>query len=153
MTETNHKTVDDLSREEQVNYAIAVLHRGAERVEIARQAFRAQYPAAPEEMISAAVFHVYVDGLDAAMQWLADAERFLRDPKETLNYGITWHLLHHVYNWHMLEALMPVGRNGLDDLLDQIQTFADEGDAGSIRSTISQIKKMLDGDEEAPRID
>ena len=101
-------------------------------------------------MISAAVFHVFVDGIDAAGEWLADAERFLRDPNHRLSVGTSWHLIHHLYNWHQLETLMPHGKTGVFDFLDDISQFADEGDVEAIRRTVQDLKNLLGGEAAAP---
>lgn len=140
----------DLSREDRSSYARSAMDRGAERIEMARVAFRQLYPAAPKEMIEAAVFHVYVDGIDAAMMWLAESERFLRNPSKAIHSSVTYELLNHVYNWHMLDSLMPSGRPGLLGMLDEIHQFAAEGDTEAIQASIKSIKEMLDGNETAP---
>lgn len=40
----------------------------------AEKAFRTAYPNAPERMINTAVFHIYIDGIQAALDWLVDVE-------------------------------------------------------------------------------
>lgn len=140
----------DLTREERDEHAGAILQRDASRIELAEAAFRQAYPDAPPEMIKAAVFHVYVDGIDAVRIWLAAAERFLRDPSQKLNDGDTLDLLNHLYNWHMLEALLPCGRTGLVNMLDEIAELAAAGDIEAVNGQISQIKEMLDGNQTAP---
>lgn len=130
--------------------AAAMMQRGGDRIELAEQNFRKLYPAAPPEMIKAAVFHVYVDGVDAVVAWLAETERFLRDPSQPICSGVTFELLNHVYNWHMLEELMPAGKPGLLTMLDEITELAKNGDYGAIPGAVEQIKEMLNGDEDPP---
>ncbi len=150
MAESFAESAFDLSPEDRKQYARAAMERGAERIELAKAAFRNLYPAAPDEMIKAAVFHVYVDGIGAAMMWLAECERFLRNPTRAINDGVTFELLNHVYNWHMLDSLMPSGRLGLLGILDEIHQFAEEGDAAAVQSSVRMIKEMLNGNEDAP---
>jgi hypothetical protein len=140
----------DLSREQRQEYAAAILQRDASCFELAEAAFRKAYPDAPPEMIRAAVFHVYVDGINAARIWLAAAERFLRDPSQKLNDGDTMDLLNHLYNWHVLEALLPCGRAGLVKMLDEIEELAQAGDLEAVHGQVSLIKEMLAGNQDAP---
>ncbi|WP_254509752.1 hypothetical protein [Anatilimnocola floriformis] len=149
---SNAKSVFDLTRDERQELAVAMMQRGVERLALAKKNFEQLYPAAPPEMIKAAVFHVYVDGTDAAVLWLAEMERFLRDPSRTLHSGVTWDLIGHLYSWHMLEALMPAGKPGLLSMLDEISEFAKTGDYEAIPGAIEQIKEMLNGDEDPPVI-
>lgn len=129
---------------------LALLDRGPNRTELAREMFRRKYPNATEQMISAAVFHLYVDGIDAAVGWLADLEHFLADPDHELSFGASSHLLYHVYNWHQLESLMPHGKVGMHELVDDIIEFADDSDIVSIKRAASELKALLDGKDEPP---
>ena len=140
----------DLSHAERLEHAIAILQRDASRIELAEAAFRKAYPDAPPEMIKAAVFHVYVDGIDAARDWLAATELFLRDPSQKLNDGDTMDLLNHLYNWHMLEALLPCGKTGLVKMLDEIGELAASGDIEAVQGQVSLIKDMLNGNLDRP---
>ncbi|WP_425613915.1 hypothetical protein NA78x_003760 [Anatilimnocola sp. NA78] len=142
----------DEQKERRLQAAEAVMRRDASRIELARASFRQQYPDAAKEMIDGATFHVYVDGIGAAVTWLAETERFLRDPSRPISCGATYDLLIHVYNWYMLEALMPVGKEGMSGLLDDINEFAADGDLDSVRATVAQIKRMLGADLDPPEI-
>ena len=91
---------------------VAALFRRSESeiVSVAKDAFHRQYPDAPDAMLETAVYHVYRNGIHAAMDWLAAAEKFLRDPQSGLDYGATSHLIYHLYNWLQFQSLMPLGR-------------------------------------------
>lgn len=119
----------------------------------ARRAFEQRFPDAPKEMIDAATFHVCVDGIDAALVWLASIEKFLEKPDSGLDCGATWHLLHHLYNWQQLDALMPLGRMGLIEHLGEIKTFLDEAHPDAARETIEDLLKCLRGDLDSPGIE
>lgn len=120
-------------------------------IEDARRAFRERYPDAPKEMVDTAVFHVCVDGVDAALVWVAEFEQFLRHPKGGLNYGATWHLLYHLYNWQQFEALLPLGKAGMAEHLSDIKTLLDEGNGNAAKATIDRLLKCLEGDLEFPQ--
>lgn len=130
----------------------ALLDRGPKRAELAREMFRRKYPNATEQMISAAVFHLYVDGIEAAVGWLADLEHFLANPDHELSFGTSSHLLYHVYNWHVLESLMPHGKTGMHELVDEIIEFADGRDIESVRRAASELKALLDGKGDPPDV-
>lgn len=117
------------------------------------EAFRRRYPLAPEEMIRTAVHHVFVDGPDAVIGWLADAELFLRDPQHNLSVGVSWNLLHHVYNWYLFMALLPEGKPMVLDLLDDLKQFAEEGALDAVKQTVQELRDMFDGDQDVPECD
>jgi hypothetical protein len=141
------------SREDRMALALSLLNRGAERMELAKEAFRRAYPTAPEQMIGSAVFHVYTDGSDAAMDWLADVELFLRDPNHRLCTGVSSHLLYHVYNWLQFEAMLPLGRPGLLERLGDLKQYAEEGDLDAVRGTVEVLMDMIEPNESAPGFD
>jgi hypothetical protein len=115
-----------------------------------RRAFKQAYPHAPDEMISTAAFHVYVDGCGAALDFLAEAERFLQDPSEELAYGPTYELLYHVYNWHQFRALLPDGRPGLLALFAELKEFVADDDREAILKTVKELEDMLEGNRAYP---
>jgi hypothetical protein len=123
-----------------------------EMIAAAKEAFHKAYPDAPQHMIEAAVFHVFSDGVWAALDWVAAAERFLRDPSHGLDNAATCHLLYHLYNWQQFEALLPTGRGGLLDRLNDIKHFLDEGDDKAAREVLKQLEKMFTGDLTPPQI-
>jgi hypothetical protein len=86
------------SRQERWEIVQTLLER-KDLINNARAAFRQAYPNAPEEMLQTAIFHTYVDGIGAAIDWLTDLELFLREPNDGLDIGNTSHLLYHLYNW------------------------------------------------------
>ena len=131
----------------------ALLNRGSGRIEVARETFRRKYPEATEQMVSAAVFHLFTDGVDACVEWLIDLERFLSDPDHQLCHGASSHLLYHVYNWHQLESLMPHGKSAMHDLLDDILESVADNDMDGVRSAASEFKAILDGHDVPPSVE
>lgn len=79
--------VYDRDRQERLELAIALLRRDGD-VPAATRALRKAYPTAPEEMIRTAVHHLYVDGPEAALDWLAESELFLRGDIDEIGYGL-----------------------------------------------------------------
>ncbi|MEH2066534.1 MAG: hypothetical protein V7K50_30425 [Nostoc sp.] len=72
-------TPKQFSREQRWEIVRTLLQRSNLGSE-AKQAFCQAYPNAPEEMLKTAVFHTYIDGIEAAIDWLVDLELFLREP-------------------------------------------------------------------------
>jgi hypothetical protein len=140
-----------MKRDEALKLIDALLAR-PNAIEDARRAFAQRYPDAPKEMIDTATFHVFVDGIDAALVWLASMEQFLQKPDDGLDYGATWHLLHHLYNWQQFDALMPLAKTGIAEHLTDVRTFLDEGNPGAAKETIEHLLKRLSGDLESPGI-
>jgi hypothetical protein len=111
----------------------------------ANQAFCQAYPNAPEEMLQTAVFHTYVDGVGAAIDWLVDLELFLREPSRGLDIGATYHLLYHLYNWYQFNALLPTGKTGVLERLKEIRGLVADGDVEAILATVEELESMFEG--------
>ena len=137
--------------EEQLDLARSLFAR-ANRSADARAALRASYPSAPEAMIDTAAFHIYVDGVDAALEFLADAERALREPKHRPDVGIAYHLLYHLYNWLQFEALLPDGHQDVVDLTAELRKAAKEKDWETVSSLIGELDDVVSGSRSAPQI-
>jgi hypothetical protein len=118
----------------------------------AEAAFRQAYPDAPAQMIDAAVHHVFRDGIGAALDWVAAAERFLRDPSGGVDYGATWHVVYHLYNWQQFEAVLPIGRVGVLERLRDMKLFLEEGDATAAEGVRKQLEELFGGDVAPPAV-
>jgi hypothetical protein len=121
-------------------------------VETATTAFRRAYPDAPPHMIEAAVYHVFRDGVGAALDWVAAAEKFLRDPAAGFDSGATWHAVYHLYNWQQFEALLPIGRAGVLDRLSDIKLFLSENNPKAATEVIKQLEELFRGDVQPPGV-
>jgi len=140
-----------MTRDEALKLIDALLARPT-AIEDTRRAFTERFPDAPKEMIDTATFHVCVDGVDAALIWLASIEEFLQKPEGGLDYGATWHLLYHLYNWQQFDALLPLGKSGIGEHLKDIKMFLDEENSSAAKDTIDHLMKCLGGNLEAPGI-
>ncbi|MBD1842177.1 hypothetical protein H6F89_01880 [Cyanobacteria bacterium FACHB-63] len=140
---------ENLNQEESLEIVRSLLQRQNLKNE-AKQAFHQAYPTAPEEMLETAVFHTYVDGIGAAIDWLVDLELFLRDPEKHLDIGVTYHLLYHLYNWHQFYALLPDGKSGVLKRLREIKELIADGDTDAILLAIGELESMLEGSRNYP---
>jgi hypothetical protein len=146
------KGVYALGREERLELALALMRRqrlGAD----GRSAFRAAYPEAADEMVNTAAFHVYVDGPDAVITFLADAELFLRDRSHRMSLGVTWEVLYHLYNWLQFRELLPDGRQNVLELLKELKQFVAEDDRDAIVKTAEELENALDGSRDHPQFE
>jgi hypothetical protein len=134
-----------LSREQRWEIILTLLQRDNLRNE-AKQALRQVYPDAPGEMLETAIFHTYVDGVGAAIDWLVDLELCLREPKRELDIGATYHLLYHLYNWSQFSALLPEGKTGVLERLREIKALIKDGEIEAILATVEDLESMFEGD-------
>jgi hypothetical protein len=118
----------------------------------AARAFRRAYPDAPAPMIETAVHNVFREGVGAALDWVAAAERFLREPGEGLDYGATWHVVYHLYNWQQFQALLPLGRDGMLERLQDMRQFLAEGNAEAAEAVRAQLEQAFRGDGAPPGV-
>ena len=123
-----------------------------ELVQAATAAFRSAYPDAPPHMIDTAVFHVFRDGVGAALEWVAAAERFLREPNAGFDYGATWHAVYHLYNWQQFQALLPIGREGMLDRLSDLKLFLSENNPKAAAEVVKQLEELIRGDVQPPGV-
>lgn len=105
-------------------------------------------------MIYSAAHHVYVDGCEAAIDFVAAAERFLRNPEssEPPDYGVTFHLLDHVYNWHMFQQLLPDAKPTLVALLKELNDAVAASDRDGVLRTTAEIEGIILGHQNPPSI-
>jgi hypothetical protein len=129
---------------------VAALVRRQDLPDAVRAALRQAYPDAPPPMIDTATFHIGVDGVGAALEWLAAVERFLREPPQGLDSGATWHLLYHLYNWQQFQSLLPDGRAGMLEWLEQAKQHLLEGDTEAVGAALTQIEAMFQGGLQPP---
>lgn len=140
-----------LARPETLELVHTLLSR-AEVPSAAAAAFRAAYPDAPPNMIDAAVYHVYRDGVGAALDWVGAAERFLRDPAAGFDYGATWHAVYHLYNWQQFQALLPIGREGVLERLEDLKQFLAEGCTEAATGVVNHLVELFRGDVQPPSV-
>ena len=140
-----------MTREEALKLIDALMAR-PDAIEDGRRAFAERFPNAPKEMIDTATFHVCVDGIDAALEWIASIEQFLQNPENGLSNGATWHLLYHLYNWQQFDALLPLGKSGIAEHLKDIKTALEEEDSDFAKKTIDHLMKCLGGELTPPGI-
>jgi hypothetical protein len=122
-------------------------------VDDATSAFRRAYPDAPQHMIETAVFHVFVDGIGAALEWVAAAERFIRNPGAGFDSGATSHVVYHLYNWKLFEVLLPIGRAGILERLTDIKLLLSERDTEAAAGVVRQLEELFGGGSQPPIVE
>lgn len=141
-----------LPHEERLALAMALLKRPRRRPE-GREAVRAVFPQAPEEMADTAAHHLFGDGVDAALDLLAAAELMLRAPGRDLDRGTVQHLAYHLYNWMQFIALLPDGKQELLDLVAQLKEAVEENDLPFIRQTAELLGDVVGGSRSHPVVE
>lgn len=137
-----------LTNQERLELIESLLQRQDKNREAAC-AFKSVYPNAPTEMIETAVFHVYVDGISAALDWLASTELFLRHPEHELDDGT--HLLYHLYNWQQFKALLPSGTEGIMAVLKDLKEAVADEDTQAILEATEILEERLSGHLKFPQ--
>lgn len=142
-------TLKPVSREQRWEIVRTLLQRNSLSSE-AKQAFRQAYPNAPEEMLKTAVFHTYIDGIGAAIDWLVALELFLREPNRELDIGATYHLLYHLYSWYQFHELLPDGKIGVLERLKEIKELVADGEVEAVLATVEELESMFEGGRNYP---
>jgi hypothetical protein len=140
-----------LSANRRRELALALLARGNADVD-GLAALRHRYPAAPDSMLHTAVHHLYVDGPQAVLDFLADAELAIQDPSHEIGYGPASELLYHVYNWLLFRAIIPEGKADLLDLLAQLEHAVKDDDRELVLATVAELRDVIDGSRQPPEM-
>lgn len=146
------KEISPMTRAEKLE-RIARLATRDDVPDLAAKALRREFPNAPESMINTAIFHVYTDGVDAVLDWLAAAADALTEGTPLPDDGKTWHLLYHVFNWYQFRELMPHGSQELLDWIEGLEESVNEDDRDSILAHTKAIKEILDASRPQPKIE
>jgi hypothetical protein len=147
------KGADKLSQEEQlevVNWLFS-LH-WEEWSKLAATRLQKSFPTAPPEMLKTAQHHLYVDGKDDALLWLAELALYLKDPNaEPPSLAAAHRFLYHLYNWFQFRALLPEGKPGLLALVKETKQFVEEGDHQSALASLQSLEETIDGNLDWPQ--
>ena len=144
-----------LSREERlqvVNWLFAL--SWDEVSALAKKRLRASFPTAPPEMLKTAEHHLYVDGKDDALMWLAELGLFLKDnDAEPPSLGVSHQFMYHLYNWFQFRALLPDGKAGLLANVKEARQFIEEGTPEAALGSLKNLEEALDGNLDYPQFD
>ncbi|WP_107668627.1 hypothetical protein [Cyanothece sp. BG0011] len=116
----------------------------------AKKAFRLAYPNAPDKMIDTAIFHIYVDGIHAALDWLTEAELFLQNPENTITEGSTFHLIYHLYNWLQFKTLLQDTKEDIVEKLNDVKAALEDDDKDAAFELLEELKEQFNGGLNAP---
>lgn len=138
-----------LSRLQKWEIVKALIERDNVRHE-AWKAFRFAYPNAPDKMINTAVFHIYIDGIQAALDWLVEVELFLQNPENTLSEGSTFHLIYHLYNWLQFTTLLQDTKEDIVEKLNDVKAALEDDDKDAAFDLLEELKEKFNGGLNAP---
>jgi hypothetical protein len=94
-----------------------------------------------------------VDGAPAVVAFLADAELAIRHPGHELDYGVTWEILYHLYNWLQFRALLPDARGDLLSLLEDIEYTVEHDDRETLLKAVGELREVIDGHRQQPEVE
>ncbi len=140
-----------LSGDQRRELALALLAR-PKRAEDGLEALQRKFPTAPSSMVHTAAHHVYEDGPDAVIDFLADAELAIRETDHDLDMGVTSELLYHVYNWLQFRAILPEGRRDLVDLVAELKEFTKDKDWDAVAKTVQELEDLVKGARTPPDV-
>ena len=146
------RTVHDLSDDERLELALALLARTDRRAD-GVAALRRTYPAAPDAMLQTAAHHIYTDGAPAVIAFLADAELAIREPGHEIDYGAIWQVLYSVYNWLQLRALLPNATDEMLSILEDIAYLVEQGDREHLLESVEDLRSVVQGHRLPPEVE
>jgi hypothetical protein len=114
---------------------------------------RRRYPNASEKLLDALRFHLLVDLPGALVDLMAEMELFLREDDRPLDlFGEATHLVYHLYNYSLLESLVPTGREELFDLVRAAKECLDGDDREGASNTITKLQELIESSVVPPSI-
>lgn len=132
---------------------LAILRKLLDRENIYDDAFsrlQTAYTHAPKNMINSAVFHLYIEGVHAAIDWLVDAELFLQNPKNNLCESKTYHLIYNLYNWLQFKAILQDSNENLIEKINDIKAAIKDDDWDAALDILEELKDKFNGDITPP---
>ena len=132
--------------------AEAILRRGDIRP-AGLEVLRKRFPHAPEQMLGAAVYHLYVELPRALRDLLAQLELSLTKPENGLHSGVTSEVLYHLYNWLQFEALVPKGQQHLLDHVRDLKECLESKDLDGATKILADIEDHLGASVSPPDFD
>ena len=141
-----------LSADQRLELALALLRRPSPHAE-GVATLRKLYPAAPEQMLDTASWHAFQELPRAVVDLLAELELSLREPEPYFYAGLGVDALYHLYNVFQFGALLPEGRAGLEELVQEVKECLQNGDHENALKNLESLERKLSACESAPDID
>ena len=115
--------------------------------QIALSRFKEKFPNASENIIDSLAFHLYVDGHDALLNLLCELELFLKGDIEDIGYGNVDEIIYHLYNFRLLESIMPETAQGVIDDIEEIKDLLKEEtpDIKGILKSLDELQELIEG--------
>lgn len=111
------------------------------------------YPEACEEIIANAAFHLFVDGPGALFDLLANIELFLQEKADNI-YGYDWHVLYHIYNWHIQERMLSISKGNIASEFYELENMIKNKEKRSVvLHQLKRVKEYIDGSKSPPDFD
>lgn len=135
--------------------SVRALFARADASDVAIARFRECFPGVDDEILKTLVFHLYVDGQGAMLDMLWDLEMFLRGEHKSIDYGAVFHVIYHLYNYLLIEKLMPITMQDVIDELQEAQELLKEEspDLEGVAETLERLERLVKGATFPPDIE
>ena len=116
--------------------------------------FKQKYPNASNEILYTLAHHLYVDGHDDLLDMLYELELFLRGETSYINYGKISSVIYHLYNYKLIEGMMPDSAQDVIDDIKEVKSLINEEkpDIESINKILDDLTDILEGSS-SPAVD
>jgi hypothetical protein len=116
--------------------------------------FRNKYPQASEEILYTLAHHLYVDGHDDLLDMLCELELFLRGETSYIDYGKISSVIYHLYNYKLIEGMMPDSAQDVIDDIKEIKSLINEEkpDIETINKILDDLRDIMEGSS-SPAVD
>ncbi len=120
--------------------------------QIALSRFKEKFPEASENIINSLAFHLYVDGYDALLNLLCELELFLRGDIEDIGYGNVDEIIYHLYNFRLLESIMPENAQDVINDIEEIKDILKEEtpDIEEVLKSLDELQSVIEGHTSPP---
>lgn len=116
--------------------------------------FRKKYPTASDEILHTLAHHLYVDGHDDLLDMLSELELFLKGETSHINYGKISSVIYHLYNYKLIEGMMPDSAQDVIDDIKEVRSLINEEkpDIDSINKILDDLTDIMEGSS-SPAVD
>jgi hypothetical protein len=143
-----------LTPEKRLELAVALLRRDPlVRRDSSFVFVRKQYPDAADDLIHSIVHHLYWTLPTDLCDLLAYIELCMQDEKHHSHSGLIHSVLYNLYNLLQAEALVPYGRQGVFDWLNEVKECLESDDREGALATLKALIEKFESHESPPGVE
>jgi hypothetical protein len=143
-----------LTPDQRLELAVSLLRRDPlARRDSSFEVVRKHYPDASDDLIHSIVHHFYWSLPTDLCDLLAYIELCIQDGQHHAHSGLIHNVLYNLYNLLQAEALVPYGRQGVFDWLNEVKECLESDDREGALATLKALIEKFESHDSPPDIE